>query len=400
MGYDQDSKQDLLKDLKNKDINFKPNPTPFIETNTTRGWTARFFVIESFDDPSWKNFFYTLDTIKNKTFPKAPDTIEPLTLEILTKLNIDDVIKFFKTSVQSGTGKSGGEKLSGIKLVKLTKQSECETSNAKGTYIHYKWGHSKSPAKNPPNDKFFVYFFKESDTDNSGRGGAYAVFANTCSMPNKDPEAKSFTNSDFSITVNGKKYPTSEHYFQINKFKKPEASYNAMVNQKADTLPGFARDNITNFGGQRDDWNSGGSIGTMIAAVRAKFAQNRDLGKLLLSTYPKILVEDTAQRSTGDPIWGANTNYTGCNQLGQVLMHVRQELHDGTYYLFNKGDAKYYYDLLSGNTAWKQDQNPDKTLIPDGYDQLLKTVEKQETSEALPPDTAVMHLAELLKLLA
>lgn len=395
MGYDKDSKQDLLKDLKNKDKNFKPNPTPFIETNTTKGWTARFFVIESFDDPSWKKFFYTLDTIKNKTFPKTPDTIEPLTLEMLTKLNIDDVIKFFKTSVQSGTGKSGGEKLSGIKLEAFTGNADCKSIS-----ITHKWPEAETAG--------CIHFYAKDKP--------YYCFANTFRNFAQDPLLKgkkpaiayvkvaSIDNFDWlPTTIDGVEWITTEHYFHAQKFKKPEAAYKQMkkLTTGMGALPGEVKKfTLPNwFNNDWKQWDAQSGL-VMLKAIRAKFSQHPELNKILLGTYPKMIVEDTAQASYVENIWGAGKNYTGCNQLGQVLMHVRQELHDGTYYIFNKGDAKYYFDLLSGNTAWKQDQNPDKTLIPDGYDQLLKTVKKQETSEALPPDTAVMHLAERLKLLA
>lgn len=60
----------------------------------------------------------------------------------------------------------------------------------------------------------------------------------------------------------------------------------------------------------------------MLTAVRAKFAQHEKLRRLLLDTGNAVLVEHTAN----DNYWGDGGDGRGKNQLGQTLMHVREEL--------------------------------------------------------------------------
>ncbi|MCL5436889.1 MAG: NADAR family protein [Candidatus Dependentiae bacterium] len=293
----------------------------------------------------------------------------------------------------------------GLKIPSVTGTSECE-AKTKATYIQHLWRHEEAAKTDPQNDDFFIYFFKGKNADKSGRGGAYASLANTSTDPNEDPMAAKFRVKYFNIKMDDSipvakhvkvpvyvLYATSEHYFQIHKFDNPREAWGELNALKADQLPQAAQTAAAQhkFGGQRKDWHTGGSIKTMLTAVRAKFAQNKGLGQLLLSTYPKILVEDTAQRdqkSGGDPIWGANPSYSGCNQLGQILMHVRQELHDGKFYTFScKHDAQYYYELLNGSRQWQEDINPDATLIPfwrdeKNYSQLLAQIAREREEAA------------------
>lgn len=68
---------------------------------------------------------------------------------------------------------------------------------------------------------------------------------------------------------------------------------------------------------------------------------------MLLDTGDAVLIEDTYQY--GDNIWGAaggkgrpDLDGTGRNLLGQILMHVRQEIRDGAEYPFIERTADYY----------------------------------------------------------
>ena len=62
--------------------------------------------------------------------------------------------------------------------------------------------------------------------------------------------------------------------------------------------------------------------GVMLKALRAKFAQDEDCRKVLLSTGDKILVEHTSR----DRYWGDGGDGTGLNMLGHLLMLVRDEI--------------------------------------------------------------------------
>lgn len=62
----------------------------------------------------------------------------------------------------------------------------------------------------------------------------------------------------------------------------------------------------------------------MYECVLAKFLQHADLRKQLMETGDEELVEDT--KSTNDMYWGCGTDGTGRNELGKILMSIRQEL--------------------------------------------------------------------------
>ena len=56
----------------------------------------------------------------------------------------------------------------------------------------------------------------------------------------------------------------------------------------------------------------------------AKFLQHPDLRKQLMATGTEELIEDT--KSTNDMYWGCGTNDDGQNNLGKILMEIRDEL--------------------------------------------------------------------------
>ena len=60
----------------------------------------------------------------------------------------------------------------------------------------------------------------------------------------------------------------------------------------------------------------------MLCALRAKFSQHDHLRQLLVSTGSSVLVEHTAD----DRYWGDGLDGSGLNQLGVLLMLVRDEL--------------------------------------------------------------------------
>lgn len=71
----------------------------------------------------------------------------------------------------------------------------------------------------------------------------------------------------------------------------------------------------------RPDFNSL-KIDIMYEVSKAKYNQNKDLGKKLISTYPAELI---GGNWWGDTYWGV-CNGVGLNILGKLLMIVRDEL--------------------------------------------------------------------------
>jgi N-glycosidase YbiA len=127
--------------------------------------------------------------------------------------------------------------------------------------------------------------------------------------------------SNFSrhpIHVGGKTWPTSEHFFQAQKFVGTE--YEDEV-RKAPTAMVAAHMGRSRQRPVRSDWDSVKDQ-IMLEAVRAKFTQHDDLKAILLGTGDAKLVEHTAN----DAYWGDGGDGSGRNRLGQILMQVRDEL--------------------------------------------------------------------------
>lgn len=127
--------------------------------------------------------------------------------------------------------------------------------------------------------------------------------------------------SNFSrhpVTVDGLTWPTSEHYFQAQKF----AGTPFAEEVRAQPTPMLA----AQMGRRRDlpfrsDWDTVKDQ-IMLTALRAKFTQHPDLGRLLLGTADAELVEHTAN----DRYWADGGDGSGRNRLGELLMDLRAEL--------------------------------------------------------------------------
>ncbi|MFZ6746945.1 NADAR family protein [Undibacterium sp. JH2W] len=121
--------------------------------------------------------------------------------------------------------------------------------------------------------------------------------------------------SRYSISLKGKMWPTSEHYFQAQKFL--DAQYREKI-RTAKTPSIAARLGRSRTHKIRVDWESV-KVQIMREAVSAKFQQHQDLQDLLLSTGTAKLVEDT----TEDDYWGIGSDGKGKNMLGKILMDIR-----------------------------------------------------------------------------
>ena len=127
--------------------------------------------------------------------------------------------------------------------------------------------------------------------------------------------------SNFSrhgITLDGKYWPTTEHYFQAQKFVGTEHETIVHAAKAPGEAARLGRDRNRPL---RSDWE-GVKDGIMRKAVRAKVAQHADVREELLGTGDAKLIEDTS----GDYYWGRGTRGTGKNMLGIILVEVREEL--------------------------------------------------------------------------
>jgi ribA/ribD-fused uncharacterized protein len=136
-----------------------------------------------------------------------------------------------------------------------------------------------------------------------------------------EDEYGEFSNfAPYSIKLDGKTWPTSEHYFQAQKFIDTDPAWFGAI-RKAST-PGIAarmgRDRKRPL---RRDWESV-KDDVMRRALAAKFDQHPELAELLLSTGDEPLVEHTHN----DVYWADGGDGSGKNMLGRLLVELRTKL--------------------------------------------------------------------------
>lgn len=124
--------------------------------------------------------------------------------------------------------------------------------------------------------------------------------------------------SPYPVTLNGRVWPTVEHYFQAQKFAGTEHE-DAIRSAKSPMIA--ARMGRDRSKALRTDWEAV-KDSVMHEGVRAKFTQHAALRSLLLSTGEAEIVEHTSK----DSYWGDGGDGRGKNRLGQILMKVRKEL--------------------------------------------------------------------------
>src|SRR5262245_14427472 len=137
-----------------------------------------------------------------------------------------------------------------------------------------------------------IYFYSTS--------GEYGCFSNFSRHP---------------VRLKGKVWPTSEHYFQAQKFA-GTAHEGVILRAKSPTVA--ARMGRSRQRPLRPDWESV-KDSVMREAVFAKFSQHDDLKTVLLGTGDAVLVEHTER----DSYWGDGGDGSGRNMLGRILMEVR-----------------------------------------------------------------------------
>lgn len=124
--------------------------------------------------------------------------------------------------------------------------------------------------------------------------------------------------SKHSVRLDGKTWPTSEHYFQAMKFEGTIHERMVRIAYSAGEAARIGRDRGNPL---RKDWESVKN-NIMRKAVYAKFTQHDDLRELLLSTGDKKLVEHTER----DSYWGDGGDGSGKNMLGVILMETRTRI--------------------------------------------------------------------------
>lgn len=127
--------------------------------------------------------------------------------------------------------------------------------------------------------------------------------------------------SNFSlhpVIIGGLLWPTTEHYFQAQKFEDPD--YRQKIRAARSPAVSKRLGKSRNYRVRRD-WDAVKER-VMRVALYAKFQQYPALRTLLVSTGNRLLVEHTAR----DGYWGDNGDGRGLNRLGVLLMEVRRGL--------------------------------------------------------------------------
>lgn len=124
--------------------------------------------------------------------------------------------------------------------------------------------------------------------------------------------------SPHGFELDGEWWPTSEHYFQAQKFVgTPHADQIRQVKNPKDAA-NMGRDRKRPL---RGDWETV-KDDIMRRAVLQKFQTHADIREILLATGDEEIVENAPH----DFYWGCGKDGTGKNKLGQILMEVRDIL--------------------------------------------------------------------------
>jgi len=125
--------------------------------------------------------------------------------------------------------------------------------------------------------------------------------------------------SNFSkhpITVDGKVYATTEHFYQASKMVS-EADHESV--RLSDT-PKSAK-NLAYCLPMKDNWEDI-KYKVMVDALIYKATQHQDIKEILMNTGDEILEE----ASPKDAIWGTGKDGKGLNLLGKAWMETRSRL--------------------------------------------------------------------------
>ena len=130
---------------------------------------------------------------------------------------------------------------------------------------------------------------------------------------------REFSNfAPFGIDLDGERWPTTEHYYQAQKFADPALQTKIRKAEKpiiAKNLADKHRDQM------RPDWDAVKDE-VMYRAVRRKFELHPELRDLLLATGEEEIVETVPN----DYYWGVGRDGTGQNKLGKIIERIRAEL--------------------------------------------------------------------------
>jgi ribA/ribD-fused uncharacterized protein len=119
------------------------------------------------------------------------------------------------------------------------------------------------------------------------------------------------------VVFDGIEYPSAEHAYVASKTSDIVQRYAIAEMEHPGEVKKLGRKLKI-----RSDWEKV-KVPVMKAIVQAKFDQNPDLMALLKETRPNELVEGN---TWGDRFWGESPLGNGRNELGKILMSVRDDI--------------------------------------------------------------------------
>ncbi len=139
----------------------------------------------------------------------------------------------------------------------------------------------------------------------------------------KSDRYREFSNfANYPIEIDGVVWPTSEHYYQAQKFDDPAHKTSIRGLSKAGAAKRYAskykRDISPDWGERKD--------AVMERALRAKFTQHKSLRDLLTGSGDERIEEDSQK----DYYWGTGADGAGQNKLGTMLMQLRADLRESS----------------------------------------------------------------------
>lgn len=125
---------------------------------------------------------------------------------------------------------------------------------------------------------------------------------------------------DIPYIYQGIKYKTVENFYQAMKLPKNRIDLRKEI---AEMSPQKAKKEIRNKLKYlwREDWNKKESLRVMEHILRIKFDKNTSWGKKLNETKEDII----EWNNWGDVFWGKTLDGEGENNLGKLLMKIRDE---------------------------------------------------------------------------
>ena len=137
----------------------------------------------------------------------------------------------------------------------------------------------------------------------------------------RDKDYGSFSNfSRHGFELDGQWWPTSEHYFQAQKFVTTDRPWFDKI-REVKTPKDAAKMGRSREHPLRQDWEKV-KDDIMQRAVLCKFQTHSEIREILLTTGD----EDIVENAPGDYYWGCGKDGSGQNKLGEILMTVREIL--------------------------------------------------------------------------